>query len=327
MRNTVVVAILIYCIAASVFNASAAKVELPKTTLFGREYVNLADYAKRRNLQLQWTRPNEEVKLKSKWSELVFTVDSQKALINGVVVWLCFPIAKKNNELFISPIDVNAAVEPIINPPRAKLFEKVRTVFLDPGHGGKDPGNKEGNHLEKEYTLMLAYEIKRQLENAGFNVIMSRTRDTFLELEERADLARRHGAQLFVSIHFNSADNAGVNGVETYCMTPAGADSTNARSSNANKATTPGNRNDERNMFLAWNIQKSLVNSIKSDDRGVKRARFSVLRNATMPAVLVEFGFMSSKEDMRKIMDVAWRKQMARGVVEGIKTYKKQLER
>jgi N-acetylmuramoyl-L-alanine amidase len=87
----------------------------------------------------------------------------------------------------------------------------------------------------------------------------------------------------------------------------------------------PGNRNDAKNMFLAYCVQKSLTKTIGSEDRGIKRARFAVLKEATMPSILVECGFMSSPEDMQKIIDVTWRKEIARGIVNGLKDYKKQI--
>lgn len=292
------------------------------TPLFGRDYVNLADFARSKNFQYSFDSKSGEARLKSKWSSLQFTVDSRSASINGVNVWLSFPIAKKGNDAFISNLDILTSIEPVLQPPKS---DKISTICLDPGHGGKDPGNIEGKHYEKDYTLMLAMEVKRQLEKAGFKVVMTRSSDKFIDLNERPEIAKKAGAHLFVSIHFNSSDSRSVKGVETYCMTPETADSTNARNGNSSKARMIGNRNDTRNMYLAYCIHKSLTGRAEFEDRGIKRARFAVLKDCSIPAVLVECGFMTSSEDMRKIVDVAWRKQIARGIVDGIINYKKQI--
>ncbi len=295
------------------------------TTLFGREYVDISRYSKSKNLQFSFNSRTGDISLQSKWSKMTFKVDSRMASINGLVVWLSFPIAQKNNNVFISPIDIKTVVEPIILPPKDSVSVKTYKICIDPGHGGKDPGNIEGKNYEKTYTLTLALEIKRQLEKEGFKVVLTRTRDKFVDLSDRANVANASGANLFLSIHFNSSDTKYVKGIESYCMTPEDAASTNVGSNNSSKSKMPGNRNDAKNMFLAYCVQKSLVKTIGSEDRGIKRARFAVLKEATMPAVLVECGFMSSPEDMQKILDVTWRKEIARGIVNGLKDYKKQI--
>lgn len=305
----------------------AAIKELPSSLVFGKPYINLKDYSQSRGLQFSFDSQNDTITLSSKWSKLEFTVDSRQCSVNGVNVWLSFPIAKQNGVIYISPIDAKTTIDPILQPPRYLVSKKIKTVCIDPGHGGKDPGNLEGKHIEKVYTLSLAYELKRQLEKAGLKVFLTRTSDKFIDLPQRAEVAKTKGADLFISIHFNSSDTRSVKGIETYCVTPAGADSTNVRGNTANKSPVSGNKNDARNMFLAWNIQKYLVKSMDTEDRGVKRARFAVLKDAAVPAVLIECGFMSNPEEMQKIQDVAWRRQIAKGIADGILNYKKQIER
>ena len=110
--------------------------------------------------------------------------------------------------------------------------------------------------------------------------------------------------------------------METYCLTPAGAFSSNAGGEGSTGWVT-GNRNSEKNLLLAYQLQKSLVQTLSPEDRGVKRARFEVLRLATVPAVLIEGGFMSHPAEGRKILDPAYRKKMARAIVDGILAYKR----
>ena len=133
-------------------------------------------------------------------------------------------------------------------------------------------------------------------------------------------MARRAGADLFLSLHFNAADigRADARGSEVYALTPVGAASTNARGEGANAGAFPGNRQDEENLLLAFQIQKSLVGQLGSEDRGVRRARFEVLREATMPAALIEAGFLSHPVEGKKIFTVDYRRQMARAIVAGV---------
>ena len=110
-------------------------------------------------------------------------------------------------------------------------------------------------------------------------------------------------------------------------MTPVGAASTNARGEGSDARAYPGNRNNAKNLQLAYQVQKALLRNLRSEDRGVRRARFEVLREATMPAVLIEAGFLSHPVEGKKIFTAEYRRQMARAIVEGIQGYKKVVER
>jgi N-acetylmuramoyl-L-alanine amidase len=160
-------------------------------------------------------------------------------------------------------------------------------------------------------------------------VSLTRSSDSTLDLETRPDLARRRKADLFVSLHFNSVESSAgsVRGSEVYCLTPAGASSTNARGQGAGSGQYPGNQFDQKNILLAHEVQKSLTHGLGTEDRGVRRARFAVLRESTMPSVLIEGGYLSNPVEGKKILDPAYRKQMAKAIVDGLLAYKKIVER
>ncbi len=170
-------------------------------------------------------------------------------------------------------------------------------VFLDAGHGGKDPGALGNGLREKDINLSVALKVGNILKNHGVDVRYSRTTDTFLELHERTDKANKSNADIFVSIHVNSAGNKAARGVETFSY------------SGSSKGTA-----------LAKCIQDSLVKSgIFSHNRGIKTANFAVLRRSKMPAALPELGFISNKEDatiLRNRQD-----EMANAVAKGILNY------
>lgn len=295
----------------------------------GTEYVNLQEWARSHGFKAQWTVWKEEVKITSEWSTLVFNVDSRRAVLNGVSVWLSTAIAYRNGAAYISPKDLTTTVHPVLFPSREPAGKVIKTICLDPGHGGKDPGNREGKYQEKKYALLLAEETKAALTKAGFKVIMTRTGDTYPELEDRPQLARKRDADLFLSLHFNSADSRAarsVQGVETYCMTPARTSSTNTRGARGG-AAAPGNRHDSKNMLLAFHVQRAMLRELGAEDRGVRRARFAVLRHAEMPAALVEAGFMTHPTESKKIYSSAYRRQLAQAITSGVLAYKRAVER
>lgn len=295
----------------------------------GQAYVRLTDWSKSLGFAGHWLKADETLELSNSSSKLLLTVDSRQAQVNGVQVWLLFPVVAQNGAVWLAQLDADLTLRPLLSPPRNQPGTKVKTVCLDPGHGGKDPGNQVGANQEKRFTLLLAQEVKKQLARAGLKVTLTRSGDSLVELPDRPELAKRRKADLFVSLHFNGADNGrtSVRGAEVYCLTPAGVASTNARGEGAGAGSFAGNRNNQQNLFLAYQVQKSLTRKLAVEDRGVRRARFAVLRDAAMPAVLIEAGFMSHPEEGRKIFTSAYRQQVARAIVEGLLAYKQVVER
>ncbi len=310
-------------------SAQSASGQLARTPLFGSEYMRVSDWAEAGHFQVRWTRPNEEAQLTNSRSRLVFTVDSHKAEINGVTVFLSSPVAARHGCLYLSLLDLETAVNPVVFSPGHAIRAPILSVCLDPGHGGKDPGNQEGRRQEKDHTLLLAQEVRELLSGAGLKVTLTRNGDSYVPLPDRPELARKRDADLFVSLHFNAAiaDKDDVQGVEVYCLTPAGAGSTNSRGDSADGSACAGNRFDAKNMLLAYQIQKAMVRSLPVADRGVKRARFAVLRDARVPAVLIEAGFMSHPQESKRILDPQYRRRLARAIADGILAYKRALER
>ncbi len=294
----------------------------------GKRYIRLGDWAAANNFGVHWLQRDESLELTNRSARLVFMKDSRDAEVNGIHVWLSNPIVLQNGAGYISELDLDTAIRPVISPPKNWKGSQVRKIVIDPGHGGKDPGNEDGSHQEKKYTLLLAQELCDQLNHAGFSASLTRTTDTLIDLPVRPDIARRRIADLFISLHWNSVQTgkSQVKGIETYCLTPAGASSSNAGGEIGDGGTKPGNRNNDKNMFLAYELHKSLLQNLGAEDRGVRRARFLVLCYAEMPAVLIEGGFMSHPAESKKIYDPAYRRQMARAIVQGVIAYKRQVD-
>ena len=154
-------------------------------------------------------------------------------------------------------------------------------IFLDPGHGGKDPGALGNNLKEKDIALSVTLKVGEILKRHNVEVIYSRTTDVFLELSERTNLANKANADIFVSIHCNAAENINAKGVETFSYP------------NSSKGTA-----------LAKCIQDSILQSkVYTLDRGIKTANFAVLRQSNMPSALVELAFITNVDDSKILKD------------------------
>ena len=294
----------------------------------GREYVRVTDWAKANGFQIRWLKRQGTFQLSNASARITCAVDSREAQVNGVGVWLSFPVAQREGVPYLAKLDLQTTLAPLRSPPKNKAGSAIKSICLDPGHGGKDPGNRVGPYQEKKYTLLLAQEVRQQLTRAGLNVALTRSSDTFVDFPMRPEMAKRKNADLFVSLHFNSAESSRtvVRGAEVYCLTPVGASSTNARGEGGDAGWCPGNRYNDKNLLLAFEVQKALTKSLTVEDRGVRRARFAVLRDATMPAVLIEAGFMSHPDEGKRIFDTGYRRQVARAIVDGLLAYKKAVE-
>lgn len=290
----------------------------------GQNYVPIGDWARANGLHCAWLRPGEMIAT-NHTTRLVFDVDSHYVEINGVQVALSFPVANQKGVALIAQFDLDASVRPLMFPSRYARPAAIRTICLDPGHGGRDTGNRVDWHFEKVYTLALAGELRDQLRRAGFNVLLTRSKDTYVELPDRPALANRQDADLFLSLHFNATPTGKnvVAGPQTYCITPVGASSTDSQGEGSNHGPTAANRDGDESLLLAYQIQKSLVQNLDADDRGVRRARYAVLRDARMPAILIEGGYMTNPYEGKRIYSAAYRRQMAQAIVQGILAYQK----
>jgi N-acetylmuramoyl-L-alanine amidase len=319
-----------FFVAAAWFASLAATLPLRAASFNGQYYVPLADFARQNGFSCYPLKGGGETVLTKKNLRFVFDVNSAQASIEGVNVRLSFPVAGDHGELLVSQLDIDTALRPLLYPQKS-YGKRITTICLDPGHGGKDTGNRVVGfitHNEKTYTLALALELQKQLQRAGFHVILTRKKDVFVPLPDRPALANRAGADLFISLHFNATpvDKDAIAGPETYCITPIGAPSSNAHEggefgSAIGTGPTTANRNENRSLLLAYQMEKSLVQNLHANDRSVRRARFAVLRDAEMPAILIEGGYMTNPLEGKKIYSADYRRQMAAAIVKGILAY------
>ena len=198
-------------------------------------------------------------------------------------------------------------------------------IVVDAGHGGSTPGATYQGRRESDDALRLAMAVGQILEANGYDVIYTRTSDVSQSVGQKAAIANEEGADLFVSIHVNSAADRSVRGIETFCLTPEGAASSNSGKPVASRYT--GTAKNPNNFLLAYHLQRSMLLQTKASDRGVKFARFAVLRDIRCPGALVEVGFVSNRSDEANLGSAAYQDKLARGIAAGILNYHRSLSR
>jgi N-acetylmuramoyl-L-alanine amidase len=233
--------------------------------------------------------------------------------------------------------------------PSAKKPKQPRkpTIVLDPGHGGKDPGAIGYKKLkEKDLVLDVALRVGKLLSKKGARVIYTRKSDQYLSLEERTLIANREEADLFVSIHANSARNRDAFGFETYYLSAAFDHASRILAAREN-AMSPESMGELEELLLtleltsrkqssqifAHSVQKAVLNTLNSStsyslrNLGVKGAPFYVLIGSRMPAVLVEIGFVTNPKEAKRLMDPNYRQKLAQGIATGIWKYWEQQDK
>ncbi len=273
--------------------------------------------------------PPAPMRLKSESIEFELTPKSREVMINGVKQWLAFPVQVEGAKAFLSRLDLAKIIEPRLRPEKIQGLRPVRTVVIDPGHGGHDRGAVSRYGSEKDFALDVSLRVRKLLEANRYKVVMTRSSDIFVPLERRAAIANRIDGAIFVSIHFNSSStNALARGFEIFSIAPRGAPATNdGVFSERNLREEPGNAVDLPSAALAGTIYDALLGHIPNIDRGLKHARFAVLRRCTVPAVLVECGFVSNGPESALIGSNAWRQKLAEAIVDGVDNYKGLAER
>ncbi|HEV2096552.1 MAG TPA: N-acetylmuramoyl-L-alanine amidase [Chthoniobacterales bacterium] len=288
------------------------------------DYVTVDNFAQFYGLPTGVAPVNKTIRLDNGTNSVEVKLESRQAFINGVRNSLCWPIIEKDGHYLIHRIDLAKTFEPELRPHLIRNLGRVQTVVLDPGHGGHDKGATNLYGCEKDFALDTARQLKPLLEAKGFKVVMTRNSDVFVPLEERARIANQTRDCIFVSIHFNATDtNPHAAGFEIYSLTPRGAPSSQDDSLALHFPNMQaGSPVDAPSLALSTSIYHSVVAHLPEFDRGIKRARFAVLRLTRVPAVLVEGGFVTERNESRLIANGIWRAKLAQSISGGIENYR-----
>ena len=229
--------------------------------------------------------------------------------------------------------------KPVADPSLAQqLGLSVKTIVIDPGHGGKDPGAVSQTRQEKQIALSLSKTLRDILVKKGYNVRLTRKTDVFLPLRERTQFATNQKADLFISIHTNASTAREASGIETYYLALASDESARITAMRENAGAEYNMKEldalvgrilkeskSTESRRLAQLIQAQLTSGKQVKNRGVKHAPFVVLIGTKVPAVLVEVGFISNPQEGKKLTTKAYQRQLATSIAKGIEQYIKNL--
>jgi N-acetylmuramoyl-L-alanine amidase len=289
----------------------------------GRDYVSV-DSMKRFYSFTKLTRSGNSITLENAKLVVNLKVGGNECLMNGVKFVFTHPVTTIGDKSYVSRMDLAKLIDPVLRPSFIKNAGEFRTVILDPGHGGKDPGATNSLGTEASYNYKVAEKTKALLTAKGFKVIMTRDSSTYLSLQERVNFANavRENA-IYISIHFNSGGRA-ARGIETFTLSPPGVSHYGRDFKPADNQARIGNEHDSANIALATAVHGKILRHLGKNtfDRGIKRARFSVLSGVKHPAILLEGGFLTHPYEARLIDNEAYRNQIAVSILEAVEKYR-----
>ena len=316
---------------------------------FISDYIHISQYDKNTVRIIFSDKVQKTIKANATGDLLI--ISAQNFISNENVRAPLHKLKNKNEKPAQSEVEPNLKSEPAqsepveepLPPVAAGKFSRNKTIVIDPGHGGTDPGAVNGSLKEKTAVLGVAKKLGEILKSRGYKVYFTRSTDVFINLRSRTKFANDKMADLFVSIHANAAPNAAkaksMHGIETFFLSPA-------RSERSKNAAALENKSDieEMNYFsqqtflnvlnrekiiasnkLGIDIQKEILASARkvyaASDGSVREAPFWVLVGALMPAVLVEIGYITHPVEGEKLFNEAYQKALANGIANGIDGY------
>ncbi len=324
----------------------------------GSDYISLARICDFYSLDYKYDSFAQTATVSKGSNRVVFRAGSSAALFNAKPAAVGAPVTMSGNTIFVPLSFVKSNMGSMIGyyaPPQITPEEQgpkkfsIKSIVLDPGHGGNDPGaiGRRSHIKEKVLTLQLARKLKTILESSGIRVTMTRDSDVFIPLPGRSEIANKSSADLFVSVHINASRSRAMRGFECYYLSNATDDNARAIEAFENSslktdenASAQHSRPLDKTLWdmtltenriesseLAGDICDSIDKSLATGNRGVKRARFYVLKHTNIPAVLVEAGYLSNKYEELKLQDPEFLDRLAESVAQGILKYKREYER
>ncbi len=288
----------------------------------GDEYVS-ADNIRQFYRFTQLTRNGSAVTLENPKVVMKLNIGSPECTMNNVKFVFSKPVTEIDSKAYVSRIDLSKLIDPVLRPNFIKNAGNFNTVVLDAGHGGKDPGATNPLGTEADYNLKVAMRVRSLLLAKGYKVIMTRDSDRFLSLQERVDVANAvKENSIFIAIHFNSGGQ-GARGIETFTLSPPGVAHYGRELISADAYQRAGNEHDSANVALATSAHGCVLRMLGTNtfDRGIKRARFTVLSGIRHPAILLEGGFLSHPYEARLIHNEKYQAALASGIAAAVDKY------
>ncbi len=272
--------------------------------MVGEHSTTIEDLALRLGLRIE-DRDQTFVILKNAANTvIIYTYADGRFFVNGRPMGTVGAVKWQGDTLYVSDFlipQIREYLRPAVLPPpvvRPSPVKPKALVVIDAGHGGHDPGAMTGGLHEKDINLAVALKVADFLEQRGIGVILTRQQDQFIELEERANIANRRNADLFVSIHSDSNPDRSRRGFTVFVARGASSEA-----------------------YHAANCIGQAMASTGSDSHGTREAEYKVLMNTSGPAVLVEIGYLSNAQDIARLRDSGWQNRLAQAIASGILTY------
>ncbi|MBR1843743.1 MAG: N-acetylmuramoyl-L-alanine amidase [Opitutales bacterium] len=296
--------------------------------------VRLSDVAKQ--LRLKYSANGQSIILCDGRHRFEFRSGTKEAMFDGIKIFLSFPIEtppmpttrlKKlahqlrlvTPEHRIRTADVENILKPLLFPQNF-VKKRAKTIVIDPGHGGKAEGTVQNGLKEKLLTLKTAQLLAGKLRSMGYVVHLTRTTDADVFLSQRSAFANMKHADLFISIHYNSAPSEQARGIEVFAFPLAGYPSSDQVVTKEFNSM-PINAFDGQSSILGWQVQKKIIPNTGSIDRGVKRKRLGVLRELNCPGILIECGFLSHPTESKICNSADYQEKLTRAIADGIRAY------
>lgn len=324
--------------------------------LNGTEYIPLASLCQAYGLDCRWDSFIRTATIERKGKRIVLMAGSERILVGENDRKLDRPVVMEKGLLFVPVSFARNNLNYLAEAPAygrgpstaaAKPFT-INTIVLDPGHGGKDPGaiGRKLRLKEKDLALAIAKRLESILRENGIRVVMTRRDDTFISLRRRSEIANKSDADLFVSVHINASRTRSQRGFECYYLSDTTDDSARAIEAFENQALEMGEEkvldnsknlsttlwdmtlteNRVESVELARSICGSVEESVPISNKGIKSARFYVLKHSRIPSVLVEVAYLSNRYEEMKLKDLKFLDKVADALAQGILRYKERFE-
>ena len=277
-------------------------------TINGVQYIPMSEVRTHYKLTRERTEGRQKVYEVPEKIQIRMQAHSQDMFMNNMKFVLSYPVADHPSKgLMVSNMDLHKIIDPVLRPTYIANRRSFNTVVIDPGHGGHDSGTRNRISREADINLSVAKKLRDRL-------------------KDRVRIANRHSNAIFISIHFNDGGPS-ARGVETFTLAPAGTSSSMSR--NIRQDALQGNSQDSMNIALATAVQGHMLKGplaikegISMVDRGIKRARYSVLCTIKHPAILVEGGFMSNPQEALLISTERYQNFMASSLAAAVRQYR-----
>lgn len=341
---TFVILVLTFCGCASI----PRKTAIPSYSINGVSYLSLFTLCDLKGISWDYDVITRSVSLNKDSHQIKLLVGDNMVFVDGTPRQLNYPVDIYEGAIVV-PYKFREQIldvlfkEEKLTPKAVYPLSNIKKVIIDAGHGGRDPGAIGKTGLkEKDVTLDIAKRLENLLQEQGIEVIMTRSRDTFVPLPQRVAIANNCRADLFLSIHANANRARSLNGVEVYYISPRISDSERAFASARNgqllnlddtcylsnsldlKAILWDmiyNYNRAESIELSKVICKAIANNLETRLIGVKSANFQVLRGASVPAILIEVGFLSNSSEERSLSEPSYRQRVAQAINQGLEDY------